>query len=422
MLSTLFDFPVWTGTTLVVIYLILRFNSVWIYKGLDRAIRNDRKVLPESYELPRYYKNGRNHAVDFSARWPGWDGWYFFVLPKDPAIPAKMARGSLMTGLYGLEGIDNYDRVSLRLGNAQEVEFLCLIPTEEVFDRQRKSFSHLSHYYLPKASDLEMETDKLDVSICGLRVQDDEETLRLGRIRGRWPNYQLQFINQENEIRIDLNYEGKDIIWWADIPGLFTYFAAFGTFQGEIQFQRGNNHPEPHRIPDAEQSFSFSGFGCFEHGFARKPFDFDPLWSPLRFLKSLAPSLKFVRYHYELFIGSGECYGGFMFARGFGINFRNRGGFFQDGSYTEIRKVDIEYPQGSETDQVDDCIGNTTTSFPRRWKVRAETEGGELEYTAFRTFPPALVASNMTYYHFTYEGHHQGQAISGKGYGEYAHI
>jgi hypothetical protein len=136
----------------------------------------------------------------------------------------------------------------------------------------------------------------------------------------------------------------------------------------------------------------------------------------------LAPSLKFVRYQYELFIGSQECHGGFMFARGFGINFRSRGGFFWEGTYVEIRKVHIEYPQDSNSDQVDDCMGTTPNIFPRKWKVRAETERGELEYTAFRTFPPALVASNMTYYHFSFEGHLQGQAISGKGYGEYAHI
>jgi hypothetical protein len=421
-MSALLTFLFWTGITLAIIYLVLRSNSLWIYALLDRAMRNDRKVLPESYELPRYFKKDGNSGVNLSAKWPGWDGWYFFVLPDDPKVPAKMVRGSLMTGLYGLEGIDNYDRVSLRLDNAQEVEFMCLIPTEEVFGEQKKMFSHLSHYYLPKASDLEMETDKLDVSIRGLRVQDDEETLRFGRIRGRWPNYHIQFVNQESEIRIDLKYQGKDILWWADIPGLFTYFAAFGAFRGEIHFERGNNHPEPHHISYTEQSYPFSGFGCFEHGFARKPFDFDPLWSPLRFLKSLAPSLKFVRYHYELFIGPQECHGGFMFAKGFGINFRNRGGFFWDGTYVEIRKVHIDYPQDSDSDQVDDCMGTTTNSFPRKWKVRAETERGELEYTACRTFPPALVASNMTYYHFSFEGHLQGQAISGQGYGEYAHI
>jgi len=68
-------------------------------------------------------------AVDYEARWPGWDGWYFFVIPDQKDLPVKMIRGSLMTGLYGLEGIDNYDRLLLRMSERDAAEFLCLVPT-----------------------------------------------------------------------------------------------------------------------------------------------------------------------------------------------------------------------------------------------------------------------------------------------------
>ncbi|MEF8787622.1 MAG: hypothetical protein V5A84_01000, partial [Planctomycetota bacterium] len=76
----------------------------------DRALTNDRDEVPPEYERPHYYELS-DGQVDTSVRWPGWDGWYFFMLPDDRSIPTRMIRGSLMTGLYGLQGIDNYEEI-----------------------------------------------------------------------------------------------------------------------------------------------------------------------------------------------------------------------------------------------------------------------------------------------------------------------
>src|SRR5689334_8445695 len=108
--------------------LLFRFNGAWIYLW-DRATRNGRDVLPREYEIPRYYRLRPDGSVDFAARWPGWDGWYFFVMPDDAHLPMKMARASLMTGLYGLDGVDNYERLLLRLSTFEAAEFLCLAPS-----------------------------------------------------------------------------------------------------------------------------------------------------------------------------------------------------------------------------------------------------------------------------------------------------
>jgi hypothetical protein len=75
----------------------------------------DATGLPVEYEKPRYFTCDRENKIDTSARWPGWDGWYFFVFSDDKTLPVKMIRASLMTGLYGLEGIDNYERISMHL-------------------------------------------------------------------------------------------------------------------------------------------------------------------------------------------------------------------------------------------------------------------------------------------------------------------
>jgi hypothetical protein len=119
---------------------------------------NNRGSLSQEYNLPRYFKLDKHGEVDAAARWPGWDGWYFFMVPEDRNIPIKMVRASIMTGLYGLEGIDSYEKLLLRLSTFEAVEHLTLIPTEE-----RKN--NLSHNYMPKKINLKMDHKKLDVSI-----------------------------------------------------------------------------------------------------------------------------------------------------------------------------------------------------------------------------------------------------------------
>ncbi len=408
---------------LLLLYLLIRFNSFWVYRFVDNAKKNDVNSLPQTYELPRYYKLDKNGEVDTTVLWPGWDGWYFFMVPDDKDLPVKMIRASLMTGLYGLEGIDNYEKLLLRLSTLEAVEHLTLIATEEIIEASKQKENHLSHNYLPKETDLIMKNDQLNVAITGTKVIGDEEKEPYGRIRGSWPNYELEFINPQAEIKLTLNYKGENVVWWADVPDVFTYFAAFGKFDGKIIYKRGTSNDDAHKLMDKEEVYSIKGSGCFEHGFARKPFDFDSFWLPIRLLKNIIPSLRTVRYHYELLIGDNDLRGGFMYARGFGIDFRNRGGLFQNAKYNEIKSVEIKYLDDPKPDLVDTyCSAQTPVKFYRSWKVRAVTDDGILEYVGTREWPPASIGRNMIYYNFSYEGSYKGQSISGRGYGEYAHI
>jgi len=418
------------GGALVVGFLLLWFNARWVYRWFDHALVRDRKDLPGEYERPRYFKLNQRGELDTSVRWPGWDGWYFFMIPEDESVPTKMIRGSLMTGLYGLDGVDNYEKVKLRLSTFESVEYLSLIPTlERVVGRKPgketiEKENHLSQHYLPKKTDLRMRVDALDTAITAFKVVPDEEKQRYGRIRGSWPNYELEFCNPEAEISFSLRYTAENIVWWADLPCIFTYFASFGRFEGKITYHRGTRTEDVHQLAEGkDEVHSIRGRGCFEHGFARKRFDFDRLWLPIRLVQRCFPSFRPVRYHYELFLGDQNYQGGFMDAQGFGITVRNRGGFYWKGEYKEIKSVRIKYLNSPEPDLVDfSCAGRPPVEFPRSWEVEAETEEGLLSYTGTREWPPAAIASNMIYYHFSYKGSYQREDISGKGYGEYVHL
>jgi hypothetical protein len=407
------------AAVLAAFYLLLRFNSLWI--GLvDRARRNQRDTVPLEYEAPRYYQLNNRGEIDYHARWPGWDGWYFFVIPTDRRLPVKMIRASIMTGLYGLEGIDNYEKLAFRLQTSEGIEFLTLSPTEVPVNGSVSRLNHLSQQYLPKWSDLRIRPDQLSVTVTGTDPDQDDIRRPFGHISGRWPNYTFDFTNPESQIAFTLQYEGRKLLWWADVPGVFTYFAAFGEFRGLVKYQRGTRMAVGHQMPDDEKTYELTGTGCFEHGFARKMFDFDPLFTPVRLLKRVAPEWKPIRYHYELFVDDGPLRGGFMHARGFGINWRNLGGVYAGNQYAAIRSVKVEYSR--EVDLMVNCGGESTFEAPREWKVRAKTPEGDLAYTGRRDFSPSTIADNMTFYTFTYEGTYQGNPIQGRGYGEYVHL
>ena len=170
-----------------------------------------------------------------------------------------MVRGSLMTGLYGLEGIDNYDRLLLRMSERDAAEFLCLVPTAVRTPAGIEKRSNLSQHYLPKKFDLRMAPDKLDIAMAGEDVSDDAAFLQYGRIAGSWPNYQMTFYHPEADIRIELTYRGENLVWWADFPGIFTYFAAFGRFEGTITYRQGTSKPDPHDIPETPETYPISG-------------------------------------------------------------------------------------------------------------------------------------------------------------------
>jgi hypothetical protein len=220
-----------------------------------------------------------------------------------------------------------------------------------------------------------------------------------------------------------MDFEAERIVWWADIPGVFTYFAVFGRYNGAITYLRGTRKDDPHHITGSPEVYPLKGRGCFEHGFARKLFGADRLFLPIRLLNYILPGFRPIRYHYELFLGDAGHQGGFMQAGAFGIRVRNRGGLYLNGRYDPIESVEITYLNDPAPDLVAaHCPSRPAVTFYRRWKVRARTREGVLEYTGTRDWPPASIATNMTYYQFEYEGSYAGQPIRGRGYGEYVHI
>jgi hypothetical protein len=264
---------------------------------------------------------------------------------------------------------------------------------------QTPDASHLFRRYLPKRTDLAIRRDQLLVV-----VKD------WGEIGGQWPSYRVQIRDPMADIEISLSYTGKDLLWWADLPHLFTYFAAFGELHGTITFKG--------------QEYAISGLGSFEHGFARKPFNFDGLLKPLRLLQRLLP-FTLIHYHYNLLVGTDGFHGGMMLAQGIGIDFRNLGGlYFPDGRFHRLSGITVEYDAMEELTQQP---LTPAVPFPKQWHVKAQAEGGTFEYTARREAPPALIATNMIYCDFRYEGTFREAAgqthhLTGHGYGEYVRI
>jgi hypothetical protein len=363
--------------------LLWRFGPL-LLMAYDRAWRNPRDRIEPAYERPVYARR------EVAARWPGWDGWYVLVMPRQADVPVKAMRLSIMTGLYGLDGIDDYAALQ-GLSAFDAVEFLVMLQTQEA--------SHLFRRYLPKATDLAIRREQLLVA-----VKD------WGQIGGRWPDYRVQMRDPTRDIEVSLTCRGKDLLWWADLPRLFTYVAAFGELQGTLTFEG--------------REYDISGPGTFEHGFARKPFNFDPLLRPLRLLQKLIP-LTLIHYHYNLLMDAHGFHGGIMVAQGLGIAFRDIGGlYWPDGRFTRLRQIAVEY---LEMERLSGRSFTPAIPFPKTWRVRAQAEGGALEYTATREAPPAPIAAHMMYCDYRYEGtwrdaRGQVHALAGRGYGEYVRI
>jgi hypothetical protein len=356
--------------------------GVPLLRWYDRALHNRRDRVEPYYEQPVYA-----HA-DLAARWPGWDGWYVLMIPREVEVPVKAIRVSMMTGLYGLDGIDNYEELQ-GLSAFDAVEYLMMIQTHDT--------SHFFRRYLPKQTDLAIRLEQLLVS-----VRD------WGQIRGRWPHYEIHMREPTADIDLSLTYAGKQLIWWADLPKLFSYFAAFGDMQGSIALNG--------------REYAISGLGSFEHGFARKPFQYDPLLKPLRKLQTVL-HFPLIQYHYNLLIGENGHHGGIMLARGMGLDFRNLGGlYFPDGSFRRLGKIQIEYV---EVEALGGRDRSHPVAFPKQWVVRAEAEEGALEYSGFREAPAARIASHMIYFDFRFAGVYRTPSghdvpINGRGYGEFA--
>jgi len=395
-------------------YLVVRFNGLWVYRLFDRALERPRSNLESRFELPRYFRVGPGGGADLEAKWPGWDGWYFFVAPEGNDIPVKMIRASIMTGLYGLDGIDDYSALPVGLSSSHAAEYLSMAPAVDQADGKIQRNNHLAHFYEPKQR-LDLSLKELAVSMAAAAGNE-----RCGAIQGKWPEYQFRFSDPTSGMECVLSYQGQDLVWWADIPGIFTYFAAFGRLMGKLTLRAGSAGPANPPAPPAV-AYPIEGMGAFEHGFARKPFNFDFAYLPVRLLQKIAPGFRPIRYHYQLLVGEGGLHGGFMYARGFGIEFRNRGGIYIDGQYCELKRVKVEYLE-SEPGQKAAGSSRERLSFPKRWKVHASTEAGDLEFIAAREWPPAQVSSHMIYYNHSFEGTYLGKKIQGTGYGEYLNM
>jgi hypothetical protein len=369
---------------IIAAYVALRLAPMQILGVYDRALRNRRDLVDSSDELPVYAQG------DLAAKWPGWDGWYILLVPQDSELPANAIRVSIMTGLYGLEGIDNYAELG-GLSAFDAVEYLIMVQTD--------STSQLFRRYLPKQTDLAIRRDQLLVV-----VKD------WGEIGGEWPHYRIQMRTPEADLALSLTYTGKQLIWWADFPHLFTYFAAFGDLQGTLTLNG--------------RDYMVSGLGSFEHGFARKPFNYDALLRPFHALQKLW-RFTLMHYHYNLLIGADGFHGGMMLAQGLGIDFRNLGGIYlPDERFVRLTQIEVDY---LEFEALEDQTPPAAIPLPKKWVVRAIAESGIFEYTATRQSPPARIATHMIYGDFQFVGRYRAPgtadvAVSGRGYGEFVRM
>ena len=344
-------------------YWLVRLGLPWVLRRFDRAVRNARYSLAPEYERPRYYTVDADQQVDLAARWPGWDGWYFFAIPDDPTVWARMIRGSVMTGLYGLDGVDATSKLPPGLSPYHAVEALMLVPMQQASTPGGGKTNRFLQTYLPKTSFLSMRPDELDVAI---RDHANVQTPNSGpqvRITGHWPHYVLDWAAPQIGLAVRLNFEGDRLLWWADTPGIFTYFSALGRFEGELRCTPPAADSTETDGGHGTQIVPFRGQGAFEHGFARKPFGFDLLFKPVRALQRVLPNWRPIRYHYEVFVGADGICGGFMRAVGFGIPMRDLGGVYYGREYQPITHVRVQYLDDPPPDRMAGPRANAVRRF-----------------------------------------------------------
>lgn len=413
-MSYLIVILLWVVGVAAACYALVRLTVPTLLRTFDRSRTRPTDSLGADRLRPHYYARDPDGTIDLKSRWPGWDGWYFVVIPDDTTLPFKMIRVSLMTGLYGLNGVDDYRKLPNGLSPFHAVEFLTLADTERPgADGQGVEFeTRLIQQYLPKATALSMQPDTLEVSV---RAANDDTAIpapSYGSVRGSWPMFSIAFSAPSIGVDLQLEHRPEHVLWWADVPGLFTYFAAVGRVRGKVRYH-------PHPLEGDPMVVDISGQGSLEHGYARKPFNFDALYWPIRMVQRLKPAVRPIRYDYELLFGDNGWQGGFMRAVGFGIPFRNHGGLFIDGRHVPIERVHVEYLDDPPPDiQWPDRPGAGPPFF-RRWRVRGITPDGVLEYEGRRDGAPAYISSNMIYHRFSVEGSYCGKPLVGHGYGEY---
>jgi hypothetical protein len=266
---------------------------------------------------------------------------------------------------------------------------------------------NLTQHYVAREPHLEMAIAELDVKIQGMRVY------------GSWPDYHIDLLDPQGEISVAMDYHGRRVAWWSDIPGIYTHLATFGEFAVTMQYVRGTRIRDVYLPVENPETLQFRARGALEHVFARKVSGFNRLYLPVRLLGRWFPGLKPLLYQYEVLMGEG-LEGGFVRARAFGLDFRNRGALFAGEQYHEVRRVKVKH---LAADPVDNCGGDgALTQAWRIWEVEAVTDAGTLLYRAERTHPPAMSGASTNQYHFAFEGSWRGAPVTGRGYGEFANL
>ncbi len=369
----------------VILIALIYFNLDSILNLIDCSGKRNRLYLEPKDENPVYLKSSSKK------NWPGWDGWYALFIPernnRGKEFPFNIIRISLMTGLYGIEGIDNYRRLGALHNEAGE----------SVGMVQSKQKSYLSQKYINKDYDIILTKGLLDI-----RLKDQSQII------GKWPNYLVCYKNDDIQLEVKLRYLSRNTSWWVNVKWIFSYWAAFSSIEGEILFEK--------------KRYDLNGFGSFEHGWMKYYFNFNRIVRIARFFTKIL-HIRLIYYHYEILSVNGQFGAGTMLAGGpLGMNIRKRcETYFPDNKNIMYNNTKIKYLKFTKQLNPE---SNKEFNVPSRWEVSASDDRGEFKYTAEAKSPPAFIASNMIYYDFECEGYYKPKQETKKvfravGYGEY---
>ncbi len=364
----------------VVLAIVLAAATPKVIAWIDRAPERER-------DGPKAGFDGAAYAENDSAS-GGWDGWYLFCHLEAAHQHASLnaVRLSVMTGAYGVEGIDARTRPqSIPAGRI--LERLLLVYGEKGVEKH--------HEYLDQAVALQ----RLDPDRTEIRLRDE-----LGAIEGAWPEYHVHLVAQDLDVEVELKVRAERVAWWADAPRIFTYASAFGVAQGTLRL--------------AGERCPIRGRCSFEHGYARALPAPWLLTTPILALRRVLP-IPVARYMYNLFFLDDGSDGGIMRAEGLGIRLRDLGTLFLASRTVQLSQVRVT---------LEEVRQSSGLLVPLRWRVDAAArDGGFLTYQARLEGQEARIAENMIYFTFSLDGAlltATGEAVPlrGCGYGEYVDL
>jgi hypothetical protein len=366
--------------------LAARASVPWLLRRVDRATRYPVDRPTPHFDGAVYARDGHAHG--------GWDGWYLYVALDHPAgerpLPVHGLRLSLMTGTYGLDGLDDEEKLA-DVPGAEALERLFILFGEEA--------TSLQHAYCPQGGCLgELREDS-----TGIMLRDGTAS-----IAGSWPRYEIAWAEPALDAEVRLVVDGENVVSWADLPGVFSYSAALGRARGTLR--QGGTLRE------------VAGRCSLEHGFARKRFDYDLLAAPARIVTHAAAT-PLVQYLYNVLLGDGGAVGGVMRATGAGVPVRDLGTIILPGkngaSVVRLQNLDVAIERFERIEGL---------SVPTVWSVSADpSDGGFLWYRAKLSGRPARVTERMVYYDFRYAGVYLSRlgrpvTLAGRGYGEFVDL